>query len=106
LSQHFQPLKQQPSVHEIKTRLLYTQSLEAARAFDEGILTSARDADVGSILGWGFAAQTGGVFSYVDAIGVKNFVQHSHELAKKFGPRFAPPAGLEKMARDQKAFYA
>ena len=36
------------------------QALETARCFEEGVLTDVREADVGSILGFGFAPFTGG----------------------------------------------
>ncbi|MGT9983685.1 hypothetical protein ACVWO3_29905, partial [Klebsiella pneumoniae] len=40
---------------ELKQRLLVTIALEAARVMEEGIVTDPREADVGSILAFGFA---------------------------------------------------
>src|SRR5262249_7327742 len=51
---------------ELKQRLLVIQALETARCFEEGVLTDVREADVGSILGFGFAPFTGGTLSYID----------------------------------------
>ena len=45
------------------------QALETARCFEEGVLTDVREADVGSILGFGFAPFTGGTLSYIDMMG-------------------------------------
>src|SRR4029079_13593102 len=51
-------------IAELKLRLLVTQALEAARTVEEGVVTDPREADVGSILGFGFAPYTGGALSY------------------------------------------
>ena len=61
-------------VAEMKSRLLVTQALEAARTVEEGVITDPREADVGSILGFGFAPYTGGALSYIDFMGAKAFV--------------------------------
>ena len=50
------------------------QALEAARTVEEGVITDPREADVGSILGFGFAPYTGGALSYIDFMGAKAFV--------------------------------
>ena len=55
----------------LKQRLLVTQALEAARTVEEGVITDPREADVGSILGFGFAPYTGGALSYIDFMGAK-----------------------------------
>jgi 3-hydroxyacyl-CoA dehydrogenase/enoyl-CoA hydratase/3-hydroxybutyryl-CoA epimerase len=64
-------LDEQPSVEEIKDRILYAQAIEAARTMEENIVEDPREADVGSILAWGFAPYTGGVLSFIDTIGAK-----------------------------------
>ena len=74
----------------VRDRLLYVQTSEAIRAHSDGIIDDPAMGDVGSILGWGFPAFTGGVFSYVDYLGVKSFERRATELAARFGPRFAP----------------
>ncbi|HLM39466.1 MAG TPA: FAD-dependent oxidoreductase, partial [Microvirga sp.] len=51
---------------ELKSRLLVVQALEAARTVAEGVVADPREADVGSILGFGFAPFTGGVLSFID----------------------------------------
>ena len=62
-------------VDELKQRFLVIQALETARCFEEGVLTDVREADVGSILGFGFAPFTGGTLSYIDMMGMKKFVE-------------------------------
>ncbi len=93
------------SVRDLKDRLLFTQALEAARCMEENVVTDPREADVGSILGFGFAPFTGGVLSLIDGLGAKAFVARAEELAAQCGPRFAPSAGLAEMASRGETFY-
>jgi 3-hydroxyacyl-CoA dehydrogenase/enoyl-CoA hydratase/3-hydroxybutyryl-CoA epimerase len=92
-------------VQEIKDRLLGIQALETARCFEEGVLTDVREADVGSILGFGFAPFSGGTLSYIDMMGVKRFVAQCRRLEKKYGPRFTPCKLLIDMAENGDTFY-
>jgi len=92
-------------VQELKDRFLYTAALEAARCIEEGIVADPREADVGSILGFGFAPFSGGVLSLIDGIGAKAFVARAEALAAKHGLRFAPGAELKAMAAKDETFY-
>ncbi len=74
----------------LKQRLLAIQALESARCIEEGVVTDVREADVGSILGFGFAPFTGGTISYIDGMGTKAFVELCNGLAKIYGDRFKP----------------
>ncbi|MFN3687439.1 3-hydroxyacyl-CoA dehydrogenase NAD-binding domain-containing protein [Salinarimonas sp.] len=90
---------------ELQERLLIAQALEAARTVEEGVITDPREADVGSILGFGFAPFTGGALSYIDMMGAKTFVEKAERLAEIHGPRFAPPQLLRDMAARGETFY-
>ena len=90
---------------EIKHRLLVVQALEAARTVGEGVVTDPREADVGSILGFGFAPFTGGALSYIDGIGAARFVALADALAAKHGSRFEPNGQLREMASSGGSFY-
>ena len=92
-------------VDVLKTRLLYRQALEAARCFEEGVVTDPRDTDVGAILGWGFAPWTGGPLSLIDQAGAAAFVAECDRLAAELGPRFKPPKLLRDMAAEGRGFY-
>jgi 3-hydroxyacyl-CoA dehydrogenase/enoyl-CoA hydratase/3-hydroxybutyryl-CoA epimerase len=92
-------------VTELKQRLLVIQAVEAARTVEDGVVTDPREADVGSILGFGFAPFTGGALSYIDFMGVKNFVALCDRLTEKHGARFAPPALLREMGLSGETFY-
>ncbi|MDB5986510.1 MAG: fadJ [Nevskia sp.] len=95
----------QPTHDDIKQRLLYIQALEAARAYEEGVITSAGEGDVGSVLGIGFPAHTGGVFSLIDTVGVAEFVAACECLADRYGERFRPSAWLKARAQAGQRFY-
>ncbi|MGN6778123.1 3-hydroxyacyl-CoA dehydrogenase NAD-binding domain-containing protein [Rhizobium sp.] len=92
-------------VNVLKQRFLVTIALEAARTIEEGIVTDPREADVGSILGFGFAPYTGGALSYIDGMGVKAFVELCDKLAATYGPHFQPTALLKDMAAKGETFY-
>src|SRR6185436_13741739 len=85
-------------IEEMKDRILYRQAIETARCLEEGVLTTAHDANIGSIFGIGFPAWTGGAAQFINYVGVKKFVGRAAELAKKFGERFSPPKLLREKA--------
>ncbi|MEZ5805604.1 MAG: 3-hydroxyacyl-CoA dehydrogenase NAD-binding domain-containing protein [Rhizobiaceae bacterium] len=93
-------------VGELKERFLYVIALEAARVMEEKIVTDPREADVGSILAFGFAPYTGGTLSYIDGIGAKAFVKRARELQKKYGAQFKAPKLLVDMAEKGDTFYS
>lgn len=105
LGEHFAVADEQPDVADVQKRLLHIQGIEAARCLEENVLTNPAEGDVGSIMGWGFCPQHGGVFSYIQTVGVRQFVQECDELAAKHGPRFSPPAILREMAEKDELFY-
>lgn len=90
---------------ELKQRFLVVQAVEAARVIEDGVVTDPREADVGSIIGFGFAPFTGGTLSYIDGMGTANFTALCEQLSKKYGPRFAPPKILQEMAKTGETFY-
>ncbi|HEV7252871.1 MAG TPA: 3-hydroxyacyl-CoA dehydrogenase NAD-binding domain-containing protein [Mesorhizobium sp.] len=92
-------------VEELKRRFLVTIALEAARVMEEGIVSDPREADVGSILAFGFSPYTGGVLSYIDGMGVATFVKVADELAERHGPQFEAPKLLREMADKGETFY-
>src|SRR6185437_13832023 len=92
-------------VDELKARLLAIQALETARCFEENVLTDVREADVGSILGFGYAPFSGGTLSYIDMMGTKKFVELCQRLEKKYGKRFAPSKLQLDMAQKGETFY-
>jgi 3-hydroxyacyl-CoA dehydrogenase / enoyl-CoA hydratase / 3-hydroxybutyryl-CoA epimerase len=92
-------------IAELKHRLLAIQALETARCLEEGVLTDVREADVGSILGFGFAPFSGGTLSYIDMMGTQQFVELCKSLETKYGARFKPSKLLADMAAKGETFY-
>ena len=89
---------QQPEQRELIDRLLFAQANEAARCYEEGVLRSVPDANIGSIFGWGFAPFHGGALQFINAMGAAAFVARGRELAARFGPRFEPAAIVVRQA--------
>ncbi|MEM0900719.1 MAG: 3-hydroxyacyl-CoA dehydrogenase NAD-binding domain-containing protein [Pseudomonadota bacterium] len=92
-------------VEELKQRFLVVIALEAARVMGEGHVTDPREADVGSILAFGFAPYTGGTLSYIDNMGVPEFVAVAKKLQRKYGPQYKVPRLLTDMAKTGDTFY-
>jgi 3-hydroxyacyl-CoA dehydrogenase/enoyl-CoA hydratase/3-hydroxybutyryl-CoA epimerase len=81
-------------------RMLFAEALETVKCFDEGVLRTFEDANIGSIFGIGFPAWTGGVAQYIDQYegGTTGFVARCKELADAYGDRFVAPASLIEKA--------
>ncbi|HEV2636781.1 MAG TPA: 3-hydroxyacyl-CoA dehydrogenase NAD-binding domain-containing protein [Actinocrinis sp.] len=94
---------------DVRDRLLFGQALEAVRCLEEGVLTSVRDANLGSIMGFGYPAWTGGAVQFVNSYaaasgpaGTRAFAERATRLAQSYGERFEPSeALLDKAARDE-----
>ena len=95
----------QPDPELLRQRILYVQVIEALKAVEEGVLTSAADGDLGAILGVGFPAYTGGPFCFVDAVTPGVFAQTCNQLADQFGEHLRPPKILMEMDRLGQRFY-
>jgi 3-hydroxyacyl-CoA dehydrogenase/enoyl-CoA hydratase/3-hydroxybutyryl-CoA epimerase len=99
------PLKErQPDVQEVMDRLVYIQALESARCVEERVITDSMDADIGAILGLGYPSWTGGPLSFIDTLGIDNFVARCNQLAL-YGERFKPSAWLINRAAVGASFY-
>lgn len=106
LAQQFPVKAEQPGVEEVKKRFLYTQALEAARCVEAGVVEHPADADIGSILGIGFPAWTGGTLSFIETVGLAAFVKEGDRLADLYGERFRPSDWLKKKAKKGERFHA
>ncbi|TCJ00644.1 3-hydroxyacyl-CoA dehydrogenase NAD-binding domain-containing protein [Aeromicrobium sp. IC_218] len=110
LTEKYPTAETQPSLVDMKERLTFIMALETVKCFEEGVLRTTADANIGSIFGIGFPALHGGVIQHINgyeaadgSIGVQAFVERAQELAKTYGERFNPPALLlEKAAKNEK----
>jgi 3-hydroxyacyl-CoA dehydrogenase/enoyl-CoA hydratase/3-hydroxybutyryl-CoA epimerase len=81
-------------------RMLFAEALETQKCIDEGVLTTTADANIGSIMGIGYPAWTGGSAQFIvgyegaGGVGKAAFVARAEELAAKYGDRFNPPESL------------
>ncbi|MFD2419301.1 3-hydroxyacyl-CoA dehydrogenase NAD-binding domain-containing protein [Amycolatopsis pigmentata] len=96
----------QVSFEDLKERMLFAEALETVRCFDEGVLNSVADANIGSIFGIGFPAWTGGVVQYINSYpgGLAGFVARARELADRYGDQFTPPQSLVDKAEKGEIF--
>lgn len=104
LTEHFVKPEVSISLEDAKERILFRQAIETLRCFEEGVLTSVRDANIGSIFGIGFAPWTGGAIQYVNQYGVRAFYQRAKQLTEQYGERFEPPAILVEHAEKGELF--
>jgi 3-hydroxyacyl-CoA dehydrogenase/enoyl-CoA hydratase/3-hydroxybutyryl-CoA epimerase len=89
----------------VERRLLYPFLNEAARAFAEGVVRSARDGDIGAVFGLGYPPFRGGPLRTIDVIGASRLVDELKELADKHGPRFAPCEALVERAASGRPYF-
>ena len=96
LNEHFQPKETGFSKNEIIERFLFAQVLEAVWCLQEGVIATIAEANVGSVLGWGFPSFKGGVIQYIRDYGKEKFITRCHELAAAHGQRFSVPKWLKQ----------
>lgn len=97
-------LTEKTELQELQDRILFIQAIETVRCLEEGVLTSIKDANIGSIFGIGFAPWTGGAIQYINQYGLRAFVSRAQFLAERHGARFAPPRLLVEKAEANQLF--
>ena len=110
LAETFPVAEQQIPIRDVRDRMLFIEALETAKCFEEGVITSAAAANIGSIMGIGFPALTGGAAQFmtgwqaldetghgVGPIGLDAFLARADELAEAYGDRFRPTAYLRDL---------
>ncbi|WP_328382829.1 3-hydroxyacyl-CoA dehydrogenase NAD-binding domain-containing protein [Streptomyces sp. NBC_00400] len=114
LREHFTKKDTAVPFLDMQERMLFSEALDTVRCFEEGVLTSVADANIGSILGIGFPGWTGGVIQYINGyqggpgreerVGLPGFVARARELQAAYGDRFAPSALLVEKAEKGEKF--
>ena len=104
LQTHFPPAKNPLGQDEMIERILFIQAIETIRAYEENVVTSVADANIGSIFGWGFDSNKGGTLQFVNNYGIQEFEKKSIQLEKKYGERFKPPKMLKEMSSKKEMF--
>ncbi|WP_148615295.1 3-hydroxyacyl-CoA dehydrogenase NAD-binding domain-containing protein [Nocardioides rubriscoriae] len=113
LAEQFPPAAEQIPFQDMKDRMLFAEALETAKCFEEGVITSAAAANIGSIMGIGFPPMTGGAAQFMTGyegadgeIGLAAFVKRADELAAAYGERFQPTQWLRDLAASGGSFPA
>lgn len=114
LADLFPVAKEQPPIDDIRDRMLFAEALETAKCFEEGVITSAAAANIGSIMGIGFPPNTGGAAQFMTGyenkatgeVGLDAFLARADELAAKYGERFEATPWLRELAASGKGFPA
>jgi 3-hydroxyacyl-CoA dehydrogenase/enoyl-CoA hydratase/3-hydroxybutyryl-CoA epimerase len=94
-----------PPSGEIAQRCALMLVNEAVRCFEDRVLRSARDGDIGAVFGLGFPPFRGGPFRYADVVGARELVRRLRAFAGEHGPRFEPADLLVHMAERGKTFH-
>ena len=105
LAELFPVAQERLPIEDLRERMLFIEALETAKCFEEGVITSAAAANIGSIMGIGFPPTTGGAAQFIQGyesrtgeIGIAAFVARADELAEAYGDRFRPTAYLRDLA--------
>lgn len=104
LAQQFRHTETDISLTDVRDRLLFVMALETVRCFEEQVLRSVGDANIGSIMGIGFPLWTGGTLQFINQYGVVRFVKRAEQLAERYGSRFMPTDKLRAMAVSSEAY--
>jgi len=92
-------------IEEAVERCALRFCVEAVHCLQDGIISSARDGDIGAVFGVGFPPFRGGPFLWMDAVGPAEVVAKLQKLEAEFGPHFAPPQLLLDKAAKGETFH-
>ena len=81
---------------DVKDRLLFRPVIESLKCLEEGVLRSVSDGNIGSLMGIGAPAWTGGYIQFVNTYGLERFIDRCSQLAMKYGDRFIAPEIVSK----------
>ena len=95
---------EQPSQQDLIDRLMFIQANESAKCYQENVVRSVADTNIGSIFGWGFAPHQGGTLQFINSMGLETFITRSRELAAQYGERFEPAKILLDMVDKGEVF--
>lgn len=90
---------------EIINRLMIPMINETIRCLEEGIVATPAEADIALLYGVGFPPFRGGIFRYVDTIGLANFVAAADRYAE-LGEIYQVTEKTREMANAGATFYA
>ncbi|ART80527.1 fatty acid oxidation complex subunit alpha FadB [Oceanisphaera avium] len=95
---------QEFSSEDIIARMMIPMINEVVLCLDEGIIGSPAEADMALVYGVGFPPFHGGVFRYLDNMGLNEYVALADQFAY-LGPLYQVSDGLRNMAANNEKFY-
>ncbi|MBC3765733.1 fatty acid oxidation complex subunit alpha FadB [Neptunicella marina] len=87
----------------IIARLMIPMANEAVRCLEEGIVASAAEADMALLYGLGFPPFRGGIFRYMDTLGLAKFVELADSFAH-LGSLYQVTDGLREKAKNGETY--
>ncbi|MFC6154570.1 3-hydroxyacyl-CoA dehydrogenase NAD-binding domain-containing protein [Nocardioides yefusunii] len=113
ITEAFPPAETQIPFVDVQERMLFAEALETAKTFEEGVITSAAAANIGSIFGIGFPARLGGAAQFITgyeaadgSVGIDAFIARADSLADTYGEKFRPTQYLRDLAAKGEGFPA
>lgn len=103
----FKPHIEQPrefSDEEIIARMMIPMATELSRCLEEGIVETPSEADMALVYGLGFPPFRGGVFRWIDDMGLDRFVEMTGRY-QSLGEIYHPTAGMLARAGENTPFY-
>lgn len=100
----FKPSDKPFSDDEIIARMMIPMINETILCLDEGIVQSPAEADLALIYGLGFPPFRGGVFSYLEQMGLSNYLDWAAAFAH-LGPLYQVPSSVHARIEQQQSFY-
>ena len=104
LNNYYPPSDNLLEEKEMIDRFYFIQVIETIKCYSEGVLTKVADANIGSILGWGFPSFTGGTLQFVNSYGMEDFKNRCKELSENYGERFSCPKLIDEMINNGETF--
>ncbi|MCE9688068.1 fatty acid oxidation complex subunit alpha FadB [Shewanella sp. AS16] len=89
---------------DIIARTMIPMIIETVRCLEEGIIASPAEADMGLVYGLGFPPFRGGVFRYLDTLGIANFVALADKYAH-LGGLYRVTDTMRDMAATNASYY-
>ncbi|MBD1577691.1 fatty acid oxidation complex subunit alpha FadB [Vibrio sp. S11_S32] len=93
------------SDEEIINRTMIPMINEVVLCLQQGIIATPQEADMALVYGLGFPPFRGGVFRYLDSIGIQTYIQAAAQY-QELSPMYQVPQLLIDMAEKNETFYS
>lgn len=90
--------------NEIVERMMLAMATEMVQCLDEGVVASPQEADMALVYGVGFPVFRGGLFRWMDEIGMQKICEWGDKY-KHISPLYEPTESMRDMAANGKSWY-